>query len=246
MTLLGFVAGAVLGLVFSLLGAGGAILAVPVLLFGFGLPLAQATAGGLAVVWAAAVTGAVGHARGGRVRWRAVALFGGPSMLGAVAGAWLHARVPERVTLGLFAAVVLLAVALVVRAPREAAGMPELRAAVLAPVGLAVGVLTGFLGVGGGFLIVPALLVLARLPLKEAIGTSMAVIAGASFTGAATYLVAGQAPLAVVLPVGAGAVLGAAAGVPLGARLPERALRLGFAVLASAVALAMAWRAAAS
>lgn len=231
-----------MGLVFALLGGGGGVIAVPTLLALFDLSLMEATAGGLAVVWAAAVTGTLGHARAGRVRWRVVALLGVPSMFGAVAGARLHPFVPEAVTRVIFSVVLLAAAAALARPKREpVGGRPAAGNLVLATTGLALGALTGFLGVGGGFLIVPALVLLAGLRLREAVGTSLAIIAASSLTGAASYLVAGHAPLALVLPVGVGAVLGALAGAPLAGRLPERWQRRAFIALSVSVALVMAW-----
>lgn len=238
-----FLVGLAMGVVFSLLGAGGGIIAVPVLLTVFRVSMAEATAGALAVVWAAAATGTVGHARGGRVTWRAVVLMGLPSMGGGVLGAKLNPLVPERVTMGLFALVLLLATGLMFRAKSDAQGEPRLAASFLVPVGLALGVMTGFLGVGGGFLIVPTLVTVARLPLKPAIGTSMAIITASSFTGALTYVLQRAAPMALVLPMGAGAMLGALGGAPLSGKLPERPLKLGFAVLALTVSLGMGWKA---
>lgn len=111
------------------------------------------------------------------------------------------------------------------------------------PVGLGLGVMTGFLGVGGGFLLVPALVTLARLPLKSAIGTSLAIITGASLSGALTYVLEGAAPMGLVAPMGAGAVLGALVGAPASGKLPERPLKIGFAVLALTVSLGMAFKA---
>ncbi|MEW5742760.1 MAG: sulfite exporter TauE/SafE family protein [Myxococcota bacterium] len=238
-----FLAGLAMGVVFSLLGAGGGIIAVPVLLGLFGVSMTEATAGALAVVWAAATAGTVGHARGGRVVWRAVLLVGPTSMLGAVLGAKLNALVPDTVTMLLFSALLLISVVFLLRAKADAQGTPRLDARSLAPVGLGLGAVTGFLGVGGGFLIVPALVTLARLPLKQAIGTSMALICLSSFSGAVTYVAAGQVPLGFVLPMGAGAMLGALGGAPLAGKLPERPLKVGFAVLAVSVSLGMGWKA---
>ncbi|MEW6432674.1 MAG: sulfite exporter TauE/SafE family protein [Myxococcota bacterium] len=238
-----FLAGLAMGVVFSLLGAGGGIIAVPVLMVLFRAPVTEATAGALAVVWAAAASGMVGHARGARVTWRAVWLVGLPSMAGAVLGAELHRLVPDRVTMALFAAVLLVATVLMFRAKQDAKGEPRLSPKFLVPVGLGLGVMTGFLGVGGGFLIVPALVTLARLPLKAAIGTSMAIITAASFTGALAYVVEGAAPMALVLPMGAGAMVGALVGAPLAGKLPERPLKVGFAVLAVTVSVGMGLKA---
>lgn len=238
-----FLAGLAMGIVFSLLGAGGGIVSVPVLMILFKTSMTEATAGALAVVWAAAASGMVGHARGGRVTWRAVWLVGIPSMVGAVAGAKLHKLVPDRVTMMLFAAVLLVATYFMFRSRKDAHGEPRLSWRFLVPVGLGLGVMTGFLGVGGGFLIVPTLVTLARMPLKAAIGTSLAIITGASFAGALTYVLEGAAPMGLVLPMGAGAMLGALVGAPLAGKLPERPLKVGFAVLAVTVSLGMGFKA---
>lgn len=236
--MMAFVVGALLGVVFSVLGAGGGILAVPVLLIGFKTSVSEATGAGLAVVWVAAIAGTISHGRAGRVDARVALTFGLPSVLGAVGGAKLHALVPERVTVGLFALVLLTAVAAMFRKKPEAAAAPVATWAIVV-AGVATGVLTGFLGVGGGFLVVPALTLWAALPLHRAVGTSMAVIAMSSLSGAVVHLLAGHVPLSLVLPMGAGAVVGAVLGAPLSGRLPERPLKIGFAVLAFGVALSM-------
>jgi uncharacterized membrane protein YfcA len=239
---LAFVIGIVMGLVFAVLGAGGGIIAVPVLLMLFALPMSSATAGALAVVWAAAMTAAFGHARGRRVDWRVALAFGLPSMVGAMGGARLNALSPERLTTGLFALVLVVATLAMFRKKPEnpkAAALPVVLAA-----GLGIGVLTGYLGVGGGFLIVPALVTLAQVPLHRAVGTSTAIIAGSSFAGAVTTMVRDPALVSLVLPIAGGAMVGALVGAPLAGKLPEKPLRLGFAALAFSIAATMAWRAA--
>jgi uncharacterized protein len=233
--------GLVIGLVFSVLGAGGGIVSVPVFLIIFSLSLADATAAGLAVVFAAALASTVGHARARRVVWRTVLVLGPASMLGAVVGARLNPLVPERVTAGLFAGLLLVATASLFRTRKDlprAASLPILMA-----VGLVLGVLTGFLGVGGGFLLVPALVGLAGLSLPQAVGTSAALISLSSFAGGVTTIVARPQLATLVLPLAVGAVVGAVLGVPLSGRLPERALKFGFAGLSVAVAVGMGLRA---
>ncbi len=240
--MLAFAVGIVMGLVFAVLGAGGGIIAVPVLLALFSLPMSSATTGSLAVVWAAAVTATFGHGRAKRVDWRVALAFGLPSIAGAMVGARLNALAPERLTMALFALVLLVATAAMFRKKPEAptaAALPVVLAA-----GLGIGVVTGFLGVGGGFLVVPALVTLAQVPLHRAVGTSAAIIAGSSFAGALTTLVRDPALVALVLPIAGGAVLGALVGAPLAGRLPEQPLRYGFAALALTIAVAMGWRAA--
>lgn len=231
--------GVTMGLVFAVLGAGGGIIAVPVLLVLFKLPLSAATGAGLAVVFAAALTAALGHAR--RVAWREVVLIGPPSMLGAVLGSKLNTLVPERVTYALFALVLVLATASLFLPKKDApAARPKW---VLLTAGLGLGVLTGFLGVGGGFLMVPALVGLAQLPLHRAVATSSALIAASSFAGATATMVNNPELANLILPIAAGAAVGALLGVPLAGRLPAKPLRAAFSVLALTVAGGMAWRA---
>ncbi len=236
-----FLAGLALGLVLSVLGAGGGIIAVPVLVLLYELPLGAAIGSGLAVVFAAAAPAALAHAKAGRVDLRTVLLFGPPSMLGAVLGTKLNALVPERVTYALFALVLVLATASLFF-PRKPEARPTPKP-VLVVVGLLLGVLTGFLGVGGGFLLVPALVGLAQLPLHRAVGTSTALIAASSFSGAATAVVSNPSNLALVLPIAAGAVAGALLGAPLAGRLKPGPLRAAFTSLAVVVAGVMAWKA---
>lgn len=237
-----FLVGTGLGLVFATLGAGGGILAVPVLLIAFEMPMPMATGASLVVVWVAAVFGAVLHARAGRVSGRAALLFGVPALLGAAGGARLHGLFSEQATAGLFAAMLGVSLILFARkdtlAPSAGAGVPVLLAA-----GLGTGVLTGLLGVGGGFLLVPALTVLAALPVHQAVGTSMAIISVSSLSGAVVHLLEGHVPVSLALPMGGGAVLGAVLGAPLAGRLPPRALKAAFLGLAVLAALGMAAKA---
>ncbi len=235
--------GLALGLVVALLGAGGGILAVPLLMGGFGLSLQEATGAGLAVVFAAALTSALGHARARRVDWRTLLSIGPTSMLGAVLGAKLHPYVPPRATEALFALVLVAATASLFRPRRAGGGDGPASVPLLVAAGLALGVLTGFLGVGGGFLLVPALTGFGRLPMQRAVGTSTSIIALSSFAGGATALVTRPGLASFVLPLAVGAVLGALFGVPLAGRLPERVTRAAFATLALTVAAWMAWKA---
>ncbi|MFO0594010.1 MAG: sulfite exporter TauE/SafE family protein [Myxococcaceae bacterium] len=236
--MVGFLGGLLLGVVFSVLGAGGGILAVPALTLGLRLSLNDAMGAGLAVVFSAALTAAVGHGRARRVDLRTVAIVAPTLALGAIAGARLNPLLPERLTAGLFALVLLLATASLFRARTEAsAGPPSLK--LLAGAGLGLGVLTGVLGVGGGFLLVPALTSLGRLPLARAVGTSSALIAIGSLAGGVSALSSRPALVPLVLPLAAGAIVGALLGVPLTGALPPQRLRAAFATLSVVVALGM-------
>lgn len=234
-------AGVGMGLTISALGAGGSLFIVPVLVYLLHEPVSTATGTSLAVVFAAAVVGAIGHWHQRRVRWKVAASFGGAAMLGAVGGAAVHDLVEDEMHLVLFACALCVAAGRMAigHAPPAAAAPPAAGLLRVLPLGAATGVVTGFLGVGGGFLIVPALTWGARLGVREAIGTSLAVIAASSATGAASHALQGHASLPRVLIVGAGAVLGALAGARLSGKLPERPLRYSFATLALAVAVYM-------
>lgn len=236
--MLGFLIGLVLGLVFAVLGAGGGIIAVPVLLVLFQLPTNEAAGAGLAIVFAAALTSALGALRAKRVDWRTVLFVGPVSMLGAMGGAKLNALVPERVTAALFALVLVVATVSLFRKKRDVSGGHASRT-VLVLSGLGLGGLTGFLGVGGGFLLVPALVGLGKLPLSRAVGTSAALITLSSFAGGVTVMATRPDLVMLVLPLAGGAIVGAVLGTPLTGRLPEKALRVGFASLAVLVAVGM-------
>lgn len=240
----GLGAGAIMGLLISALGAGGSLFIVPVLLYLFHEPIQSATGTSLAVVFAAAVVGALGHARRGNVKWKVALGFGVASMAAAPLGAVFHTFVPDRVAVGLFAVVLVVAAARIVLgppAPHESAN--DHTFARLLPLGGGVGLLTGFLGVGGGFVIVPALTWGARLSIKHAVGTSLTIIALTSATGASSYAWKGFVSVPLLLSVGAGAIAGALVGAPLSGWLPDRPLRYGFAALSACVALYMIGRA---
>jgi uncharacterized membrane protein YfcA len=236
-----FVIGLLLGLTFAVLGAGGGIVAVPVLLLLFSLPLRDATSAALAIVFAAALTATVGHARAKRIDWKTALVLGPVTMVGAVLGAKLNPWLPERLSAGLFSLVLVAATVSLFRdQPTDSVAAPR---ALLWVVGLMVGVLTGVLGVGGGFLLVPLLVGLAGLSLHRAVGTSAALIAASSLAGGTTALLGRPDLVQLVWPMGVGAVLGAVMGVPFSGRLPERVLRFGFAALSLTIAVGMAIKA---
>ncbi|HET6501422.1 MAG TPA: sulfite exporter TauE/SafE family protein [Amycolatopsis sp.] len=190
--LLTIIAGLLVGAVLGTVGSGGSILAVPTLVYAAGLPVHEAMATALAVVFAAAVTSVLPRLRGG-VDWTAavaMALAGIPFTL---AGSVLGQRISDTVLTLLFAAVLLLAAVLVRKRPgREAIEedrhRPRGTLARAIAAGAAVGTLTGILGVGGGFLIVPTLTMALKLPLSRAVGTSLVVIAINSAVGFAGHL----------------------------------------------------------
>jgi uncharacterized membrane protein YfcA len=229
-TLLGALA---IGLSLGLLGSGGSILTVPVLHYLVGQPERLAIGGSLLVVGSIAAAACVPYARSRQVDRRSVLWFGLPGMAGAWTGATIAAWVPGPVQLATFASVMLLAAWRMLRGgvlKRQDHVAP--RAAIVAG-GTGVGLLSGLVGVGGGFLIVPALVLLAGVPMGSAVGTSLAVIAMNSFAGFARYLPVLEAEglepdWSILVVIAAVGMLGSLAGHRLGRRLPQSTLRKVF------------------
>lgn len=219
------------GLALGLLGGGGSILTVPLLVYVAGLDPREAVAASLFVVAVTSAAALVGHARAGRVRWRTGLLFGAAGMVGAYAGGLLGARLPPELLLGLFAVMMIATAVALLRGrrspdPVREGGLPLAR---ILLDGAVVGLVTGLVGAGGGFLVVPALALLGGLPMPVAVGTSLVVIALKSAAGFAGYLAAGvPVGWGPVLAVTAAAVVGASLGARLVARVPQDALRRGF------------------
>lgn len=232
-----------IGLSLGLLGSGGSILTVPVLVYLLGQEEKVAIAGSLAVVGTIALAGAIPYVRQRLVDWRNVLWFGAPGMLGTVGGAWLAQWISGLAQLALFALVMLLAAWFMFRPPalRPADAAPRARWRIVAD-GIVVGIVTGLVGVGGGFLIIPALVLLGGLGMRLAVGTSLVIIALKSFSGFAKYLdvLAGQGlalDWAVLALVSVFGVAGSYAGNLIGGRVPADLLRRGFAVFLVVMAL---------
>ncbi len=226
---LALVCGTLVGLALGTVGGGGSILTVPILIYALGEGVHRATGAALAIVGVNALIAAWPHARAVRVRLPVALTVGAMGIVGAVAGTWLGGLAPARAILIGFAALMLVAAVAMVRLRpplRLGAAPPVGFSPRVAAVGLAVGVLTGFFGVGGGFLIVPALVLALGLPMREAVGASLAVIAinAAALTG---RLSAGGVDLAVTVLFIVGGALGSALGGRLADRLSERRLRQG-------------------
>jgi uncharacterized membrane protein YfcA len=216
------------GVALGLLGGGGSILTVPLLVYVGGLDAKQAIATSLFVVAVTSLAGLFGHARAGRVRWRTGLLFGTAGMAGAYAGGLLGAHLPGELLLGAFAIMMIATAVAMLRGRRDPD--PE-RAHAELPLprvlldGAVVGLVTGLVGAGGGFLVVPALALLGGLPMSVAVGTSLVVIAMKSFAGFAGYLTTVPIDWGLTLAVTAAAVAGALVGARLVARVPQDALR---------------------
>jgi uncharacterized membrane protein YfcA/glyoxylase-like metal-dependent hydrolase (beta-lactamase superfamily II)/rhodanese-related sulfurtransferase len=216
------------GVSLGLLGGGGSILAVPLLVYVAGLGAHQAVATSLFVVGVTSAVGLVPHARAGRVRWRTGLVFGVAGMTGAYAGGRLAGLVPGGVLLTAFAVMMLATAGGMIRGRRSAGGTGELHPLGAVGLGVTVGLVTGFVGAGGGFLIVPALVLIGGLPMTAAVGTSLLVITMQSAAGLAGHLSGAHLPWSLALAVTAMAIVGSLIGGRLTGRVDQEKLRRGF------------------
>ncbi|QIN85416.1 TSUP family transporter (plasmid) [Rubrobacter tropicus] len=246
--LLDLVLGALMGLALGTLGGGGSVLTVPILVYVAGFGAREAVAYSLAVVGVTSLFGSVGHWRAGNVNWRVALVFGPFAVTGTYAGARLSVFFGETAQLALFAAVMLVAALFMLRGGRAAeeaglegdGGGPRLGArptAWIAAEGVAVGVVTGLVGVGGGFLIIPALVLLAGVPMKQAVGTSLLIITAKSAAGFAGYAGQVEVPWAYLSSFTAAALAGIVAGTRVVRFVPQDRLKRYFAVFLIAMGL---------
>ncbi|MEU7865284.1 sulfite exporter TauE/SafE family protein [Dactylosporangium sp. NPDC049140] len=237
--------GALIGILLGLLGTGGSILAVPALVYGAGLTLAAAVPTSLLVVGISSATALLPRLRAGLVQWRIAGIVGGTGAAAAFAGAAVNRLLDPRFVLVGFAALMITAGLRMLRDTDDSGGdcalpggginwrgcLPKSIAA-----GLAVGFLTGLFGVGGGFLIIPALILLLGLTMPTAVATSLLIIVINSAAGFAAH--AGEAPIdyGITAAFIAAAITGSLAAARIANRLPTRRLQRGFAYLVFAVA----------
>ncbi|WP_030610705.1 sulfite exporter TauE/SafE family protein [Streptomyces sclerotialus] len=242
--ILALAAGAVVGLALGALGGGGSVLAVPALIYLLGFTPAAATTASLLIVTATSLTALYAHARTGNVRWRAGALFAAAGLVPAALAGLAAARLPHWVLTLAFAAVAALAAVRMLRRTRpdaEERQPPTVRPVRAAAGGAGLGALTGLLGVGGGFLAVPALVTVLAFEMRAAVGTSLLVISANSLASLATRgTTMGGLDWAVIAPFTAAAILGAWDGKRLAARASGPLLQRAFALALLAVAAFMA------
>jgi uncharacterized protein len=220
-----------IGVSLGLLGGGGSILTVPILTYVGGMAPKAAIASSLFVVAVTSAAGVISHARAKNVRWRTGLVFGGAGMIGAYAGGTVAAFIPGRILMILFALMMAATAIAMLRKPRplEARGGDAPIGKVIVE-GIVVGVVTGIVGAGGGFLVVPALVLLGGLPMQVAVGTSLVVIALKSFAGLAGHLGHVSIDWPMTLAVTFAAVGGSFLGGSLAGRISPAALRRGFGV----------------
>ena len=227
---LGLVLGFGIGGSLGLLGGGGSILTVPALVYLVGQTPQVAVMTSLAIVGANSAMGAMFHRSQGTLNWRVALLFGGAGMLVAYPAAGFSSRLSPDFLMVAFAALMLaIGLLLILRRPPVAVELEHLSLWKIVVSGAAVGLLTGILGVGGGFLIVPALVMLVGLPIQQAVGTSLVVIAMNSLAGFVGHLGDGTLDVPSLVVFVAAGLAGTFAGARLAHRLPAARLRQAFA-----------------
>lgn len=253
-----------IGVTLGLLGGGGSTLTVPVFVYALGYDPKLAIAMSLPVVGGASLVGAIRHWRLGNIDLRTAVPFGLAAMVGAFGGAQLARFLSGRTQLMIFAVVLAAAAITMFRNARrqepavraeatgerataageraEAAGERAKRMPWLLVAGVATGTLTGIVGVGGGFMMVPALVILGGVPMKKAVGTSLLVIATNTATAYAGYHDVVDVPWNVVISFGLVTVVGIFVGAAFIRRVPQQVLKRAFAMLLIAIALLIFWQ----
>lgn len=240
------VSGGLIGIVLALIGGGGSILAVPLLVYLVGVDSTHAAIGTSAVaVTANALAGLAGHARAGNVKWRCAAVFAVSGVIGAAVGAEIGKALDGTQLLMLFG-LLMTGIGLSMFRKRTRRDDPDVllsRASAgvllprLIPLGLGVGLAAGFFGIGGGFLIVPALVAATAMPFAYAVGTSLVVVSALGLTTATSYAISGLVDWQLTAWLIAGGIAGAGGGMALGRLFaPRKALmERGFAALVVAL-----------
>ena len=188
MTPLVAIAATVMGIVLGTLGGGGSILSVPILVYLVGIDEKSAIATSLLIVGVTSAVAALAHARSGNVIWKTGLIFGAFAMVGSAGGGWIAQFIDGSVLLTLFAAFMIVTAVMMFRGKKK--NVKPVSAGPIWKVGIegiAVGAFTGLVGAGGGFLVVPALVLLGGLEMRKAIGTSLLVIAMKSLSGVAMF-----------------------------------------------------------
>lgn len=219
------------GVSLGLLGGGGSILTVPILRYALGMDAHSAVALSLLVVGTTSVAALVPHALGKRVRWRTAMVFGPAAMIGAFAAGRVAHFIPAALLLAAFGVMMLATAVAMLRGRKgepKVSGSGGLALKLVIAEGLVVGAVTGLVGAGGGFLVVPALVLLGGLSMDVAVGTSLVVIALKSFAGFAGFAGHTEIDWTLGLWLSAAAVVGSLGGSLLASRIPADRLRSGF------------------
>ena len=243
MLLLAIPFGVAIGLIVGAVGGGGAILALPVLVYVLGEGVGPASTASLIVVALAAAVGAGARAANGQICWRLALLFSAPAAVGSLIGALLSAEASARVLILAFVPIMLLAAGATwqrsgAKRADDDGECPPAKTRVVMGAGLVVGAATGFFGVGGGFMIVPVLTLGLALAFRRAVATSLVIITLTGAAALASHLLTGAKPdFGITATLAASTMVGALLGTAVAERLPQQLLARGFAVIVTAVAL---------
>ena len=230
------------GVSLGLLGAGGSIIMLPVLVYAMGVEPHAAVPMSLVIVGTTSLLSVAVASRQRAIHLRIALIFGGAALGGAYLGSRLTSRVHGSVLMVSFGLLLVLVGLRMWRASAADKGPPRARRRplLMLAAGLCVGLLTGFLGVGGGFLIVPAMVKVGGLPMGDATRTSLVVIAMSSIAGAAAHLTHGNSvPVGLTLSLTLAALTGMVAGIQAGRHVSGNRLRQGFAALATSVGVVL-------
>jgi hypothetical protein len=243
---LGLASGALVGFSLGLVGGGGSILAVPLMVYVVGVGEPHVAIGTSAIAVAAnAAVNLSNHARGGTVIWSCALVFAAAGVVGAFAGSILGKMLDGERLLALFA-LVMLVIAMLMLKTRTRVGLPDVKMSLtnspaILGLGLATGTLSGFFGIGGGFLIVPALMLATGMPIMNAVSSSLVAVTAFGLTTAASYAWSGLVSWGLAALFIAGGIAGGLGGTRSARHLSERrgALNIVFAVVIILVALYM-------
>ena len=245
-SLLGLASGMLVGFSLGLVGGGGSILAVPLMVYVVGVPEPHVAIGTSAIAVAAnAAVNLSNHARGGTVVWSCALVFAAAGIIGAFGGSLLGKMVDGQKLLALFA-LVMMVIAMLMLKTRSRIGLPDVKINMsnmpaIVALGLATGTMSGFFGIGGGFLIVPALMLATGMPIMNAVSSSLVAVTAFGLTTAASYAWSGLVWWGLAGLFVAGGIAGGLIGTRSARHLSERrgALNIVFAVVIIAVALYM-------
>lgn len=229
--------GVLVGVTLGAVGAGGSILTVPILVYALGVDVHSATGTSLLIVGASAVSGTAIHARSHRIKWRDAAIFGSAGSVGAIGGSFVNHQLPGVVILvGLATLMLIVAVRMWQQRGADLGPSDPKPLVLVLAVAAAVGFLTGLFGVGGGFVLVPALVLALGLSMTAAVATSLPVIVFNSAAGFVPYAATGRVDYPLAALFIAGGIIGMVAGTWLGERAGNTRLREAFVVLMVLVA----------
>ena len=245
-SVLGLASGALVGFSLGLVGGGGSILAVPLMVYVVGVPDAHVAIGTSAIAVAAnAAVNLSNHARGGTVMWSCALTFAAAGIAGAFAGSIFGKMLDGERLLALFA-LLMLVIAVLMLKTRSRIGLPDVQMSwantpAIVGLGLATGTLSGFFGIGGGFLIVPALMLATGMPIMNAVSSSLVAVTAFGLTTAASYAYSGLISWGLAGLFIAGGIAGGLIGTRSARLLSARrgALNIVFAAVIIAVALYM-------